>query len=133
MILSFIIMYFCRIRSNQIKCSTLLSDISLFLFLFFFHFSHGILLLFHIRPYHLSNPLQPLSIFLFLLHIKFIQITHASLFILVHTYIYHNHTSMSSFHSFLQANILPSPSVSLLPPHLHLQNIHFWDILCVAT
>ena len=28
---------------------------------------------FHIPPYHLSNPLQPLSIFLFLLHIKCIQ------------------------------------------------------------
>ena len=50
-------------------------------FSIFFHFSHGILLLFHIPPYHLSNPLQPLSIFLFLLHIKYIQITHASLFL----------------------------------------------------
>ena len=40
--------------------STLLSDILWFLFLFS-HFSHGILLLFHIPPYHLSNPLQPLS------------------------------------------------------------------------
>ena len=60
-----------------------------------FHFSHGILLSFHIPPYHLSNPLQPLSIFLFLLHIKYIQITHASLFLLVHTGIYHLHISMS--------------------------------------
>ena len=52
--------------------------------------------------------LQPLSIFLF-------QITHASLFLLVHTGIYHHHTSMSSCHSLSLASILLSPSVSLLP------------------
>ena len=45
-----------------VYCSILLSGISWFLFLFF-HFSHGILLSFHIPPYHLSNPLQPLSFF----------------------------------------------------------------------
>ena len=41
--------------------------------------------------------------------------------LLVHTGIYHHHTSMSSYHSL-------SPSVSLLPPSFHLQNFHFLDI-----
>ena len=71
----------------------------MFLFLFFFHFSHGTLLLFHNPSYHLSNLLQPISIFLVLLHIKCIQITYASLFLLFHTCIYRSSSSsMSSFH-----------------------------------
>ena len=49
---------------------------------------------------------------------KCIQITHASLFILVHICTYHPHTSMLSFHSL-------SPSVSLLPSHFYLQNSFF--------
>ena len=86
--------------------STSLSYISLFLFLFH-HFSYDILLLVHIHPYHPSDIIQPLSTFLFLFHIKRIQITRASLFPQVH-----NHcTSMSSFQSLLRANILALPSV----------------------
>ena len=101
---------------------------SLSLFLFpFHHFSHGTLLLFHIHLYHPSVILQPRSIFLFLLHIKCIQITHASLFPQVHTY---NHrTSMLSFHSLLRANIFSLPSVLLLHQHFHLQNFHFFDFV----
>ena len=78
-----------------------------------FHFSHGILLLFHIPPYHPSNPLQPISIFLCLLHIKYIQITHVSLFLLVHTGIYHHYTSMSSCHSITGKH--PPLTISLTP------------------
>ena len=86
--------------------STTLSYISLFLFIFH-HFLHDTLLLFHMHQYHPSDILQPLSIFLFLLHIKSIQITHASLFPQVHNHPYNHRTSMLSFHFILQANILP--------------------------
>ena len=83
-------------QSLHLSCLCLLFHITLMishgLFLYFFHIAHGILLSFHIPSYHLSNLLQPLSIFLILLHIKYIQITHASLFLLVHTGIFHNHT-----------------------------------------
>ena len=104
--------------------STSLSYISLFPFLFQY-FSHDTLLLFHIHPYHPSDILQPLSISLFLLHIKCIKITRASLFPQVHNHTYNYCTSMSSFHSLSRENILPLPSVILLHQHFHLQNFHF--------
>ena len=111
--------YHSKPQSPQLLCLCLLFHItlgySIVSFLFCFHFSHGTLLLFHIPPYHLSNLLQPLSIFLFLHHIKCIQIIHASMFLLVHIYTYHPHTSMPSLHSLSLAIILSSPSVSLLP------------------
>ena len=89
-----------------------------------FHFSYGALLLFHIHPYHHSTLHLPLFSL-----IKCIQITHASLFQLVHICTHHPHISMPSFHSYSLANIIPSPSVSLLLPHFHLQNVHFLDII----
>ena len=84
-------------------------------------------ILVHIHPYHPSDILQLLSIFL--LHIKCIKI-HASLFPQVHNHTYNHCTSMSSFHSLLQANILPLPSFVLLN-----QNFHFLDFLpfCVTA
>ena len=69
------------------------------------------------------------SIFLFLLLIKYIQITHASLYPLVHIHTYNHHTSMSSFHSLSWANILPLPPVLLLHQHFHLQNINLLDFI----
>ena len=59
------------------------------------------------------------------------KITHASLFPLVHTGIYHHHTSMSSCPLPLTGKHPPShPSVSLLPPHFpSAKNFHFLDIL----
>ena len=104
------------------------TSLSLFLILFH-HFSHNTLLLFHINIYHPSDILQPLSIFLFLFHIKCIQITHAYLFPQVHNHTYNQHTSMSSFHSVLRASILPLPSALLLHQHFHLQNFNFLDFL----
>ena len=105
------------------------SHISHLMFLFLFHhFSHTTLLLFHIHSYHPSDILQPLSIFLFLLHIKCIKITHVSLFPQVHKHTYNHRTSMSSFPSPLRANIIPLPSVLLLHQHIHLQNFNLFDI-----
>ena len=124
-------------HSLHLSCLCLLFHITLrYLMVSFFYFSlltWYILLLFHIPPHHLSNPLQPLSIFLFLLHIKYIKKTDASLFLLVHIGIYHHHTSMSSYHSLSLANILLSPSVSLLPPHSHLQNVNFFGHYFICT
>ena len=77
--------------------STSLSYISLFIFLFH-HLLHDTLLLVHNHPYRPSDILQPLSIFLFLLLIKNIQITRASLFPPVHIHTYNHRTSMSFFH-----------------------------------
>ena len=69
--------YHTNTQSLHLSCLCLLFHITLryliVSFSIFFQFSHGILLLFHIPPYHLSNPLQPLSIFLLLLDIKCIQ------------------------------------------------------------
>ena len=76
--------------------------------------------------------IQPLSMFLFLFHIKCIQITHASLLPLVHIHTYNHHTSMPSLHSISWANILPLPSVLLLHQHFHLNNFHFLDFLLLV-
>ena len=109
-------------------CSTSLSYISLFLFLFHL-FSHNTLLLFYINPYLPSDLLQPLSIFFFLLHINCIQIAHASLFLLVHIHTYNHYTTMPFFHSLSRKNILLLPSVLLLHQNFYLQNFHFFDFL----
>ena len=98
-------------KSLILSCLCLLFHITLIYLIvsfLFHHFLHDtLLLLFH--PYHPSDILQPLSIFIFLLHIKCIQITCASLFLPVHHHTYNHRTSMSSFHSLLRANILPLP------------------------
>ena len=65
-----------------------------------------------------SDIIQPHVIFLFLLHIKCIQIIHASRFPQVHSHTYNHCTSMSSFHSLLHANILPSTISLTLAPTL---------------
>ena len=65
------------------------SQISHCFFFNLFYFSHDTFLLFYIHPNHLSNLLQPPYIFLFLLHKTCIQITHASLFLLLHTSYFH--------------------------------------------
>ena len=83
---------------------------------------------FHASAYY-STTFSYISLFLFLslVHIKCIQITHASLFPQVNNHTYNHRTSMSSFHSPLWANILPFPSVLLLHQHFHRQN--FLDFL----
>ena len=119
-------------QSLILSCLCLLFPITLkyiIVFMFLFITSHMIqytLVIFHIHPYNPSDILQPLSIFLFLLHIKCIQMTRASLCPQVRKHIYNHRTFMSSFHSLLRENILPSPSVVLLHQHFHLQNFHFW-------
>ena len=97
-------------------------------FSIFFSTSH-IVSFYHFIFFHTIFQILHSYIYLFLLHIKYIQITHASLFLLVNTGIYHHHTSMSSCHSPLTGKHPPLTSVSLLPPHSHLQNFHFLDIL----
>ena len=85
--------YHTNTQSLHLSCLCLLFQNThrYLFFLFFSHFSHGIFLLFHIPPYHLSNPLQPLSIFLFLLHIKCIQRMWAQHFQRPHIYHYYSY------------------------------------------
>ena len=78
------------------------------------------LLFCHIHTYHLSILLHPLSIFLFLFHIKCIQITQVST--LLHTCTYHH---VTSFHALLLTCILSSPSAAHLYPYFHLQKFLF--------
>ena len=70
------------------------------------------LYLYHIHACHPSF-LSLLSILLALLYNSYIQTAQVLLFPLAHTHNNHHHTSMPSFRSLLQVDILPSPSISL--------------------
>ena len=91
------------IPTHSLSCICLLFHITLIYLIISFSVITSHIIPFYYFIFNRSlDILQPLSIFLFLLHIKCIQITHASLFLLVHNHTYSHRTSVSSFHSLLR-------------------------------
>ena len=99
--------YHSNPQSLHLSCLCLLFHITLRYFMFYFSISSLLTRYRFIASYSFVPSFSSVTI---PLHIECIQITHASLFQLVHTHSDHHHMSMSSFHflSLTDIPLLPS-------------------------